>query len=95
MENSYDIIAVLDNGWTKIDYDGQVGYISSEYVKYQIKTVYNGIEDNASFIDATDAEIDEYRKADSNPPAPPVVNTTETTDEAVNNIISEMHAGGD
>ncbi|MCQ2542054.1 MAG: SH3 domain-containing protein [Lachnospiraceae bacterium] len=104
MENSYEIIAILDNGWTKINYDGQTGYISSEYVTYQIRTVYNGAEDTASFIDASEEEISPYRKADDNAPAPPVIEETtgdngagqgETTEEAVNNIINEMNNSED
>lgn len=81
-ENNYEVIAILDNGWTKINYDGQTGYISSDYVKYQIKTIYNGNEENTSFLDATESEISPYRKADDNAPAPPVVedNNTESND---------------
>lgn len=101
MENSYEIIAVLDNGWTKIYYDGQTGYISSEYVTYQVKTIYNGVEDNASFIDATEEEISPYRKADDNAPVLPQPeesaeqNQGETTDQAVQNIIDEMNNSED
>ncbi len=104
MENSYEVIAILDNGWTKINYDGQTGYISSEYVTYQIKTVYNGAEDTASYLDATEAEISPYRKADDNAPAPPVAeeqtgdngqNQGETTEQAVSNIIDEMNNSED
>lgn len=103
MENNYDVVAILDNGWTKIIYDGQTGYISSDYVKYQVKTIYNGNEENVSFIDASEDEINEYRKADDNAPAPPVVETpaetqegdagagtAENADEAVANIIADQ-----
>ena len=31
----YEVIEILDNGWTKLDYEGQEGYISSEYLQYQ------------------------------------------------------------
>jgi len=78
MENNYDVVAILDNGWTKIIYDGQTGYISSDYVRYQMKTIYNGNEENVSFIDASEEEINEYRKSDDNAPAPPVIEETQT-----------------
>lgn len=81
MENNYEVLAILDNGWTKILYDGQTGYISSEYVRYQVKTIYNDNEDAASFLDASEDEIREYMKADDNAPAPPVIE--ESTEQEV------------
>lgn len=33
----YKVIEILGSGWTKIDYDGEDGYISSEYLKFQYR----------------------------------------------------------
>lgn len=61
--NDYVVQAVLDNGWTLIEYDDTTGYISTEYINFQIKSVSNStmIE---SFSDASDSDISPYRTSE-------------------------------
>lgn len=33
--NEYVVLEILDSGWTKLDYEGQEGYISSEFLIYK------------------------------------------------------------
>lgn len=33
--SEYVVLEILDSGWTKIEYDNQTGYISSEFLEYK------------------------------------------------------------
>ena len=57
--NEYEVIAILNNGWTKLDYDGQEGFVSSEYLMFQMKSTDNETLVD-SYVDATQEQIDEY-----------------------------------
>lgn len=35
----YDVIEVYSSGWTKLNYDGMEGYISSEFLSYKYKLI--------------------------------------------------------
>lgn len=57
----YEVVVILDNGWTEVIYDGQNGYISSEYLMYKTKTTYTA-SDAATYMEATEEEIAAYRE---------------------------------
>ncbi len=54
----YEVYEIQSNGWTKLSYDGQVGYISSEYLCYQFKLDYGN--DSYTYETVTDEELEEY-----------------------------------
>ncbi len=36
-QSEYEVVEILDNGWTHILYEGEEGYISSNYVDYSVQ----------------------------------------------------------
>ena len=85
--NEYAVQGILDNGWTQIDYDGQTGFISSEYVEFRVKTI--SVETGAeSYSDATSQDIERYRTSDysinENPDQVDTVDYEQNTEE--NNV---------
>lgn len=71
--SEYVVIEVLGSGWTKIDYDGEEGYISNEFLSYKYRQdkgdgtyiyydapEYNGTEsDEAVTDDVSESSTDE------------------------------------
>ena len=71
----YVVIECYENGWTKLDYDGNEGYISSEYLKYRYReTVSDG---SYSYMDVDTSEIELVQTPDMQPPAVVSDNSTE------------------
>lgn len=55
--NEYEVIEILDNGWTKLLYSDQEAYINSEYVEYKLRTTDHG---SVSYNTPSQAELAEY-----------------------------------
>ena len=55
----YEVITILDCGWTMGHYEDLTGYISSDLLIYKTKTTYTA-SDAATFMDATEEEIEAY-----------------------------------
>lgn len=55
----YVVLEVMSSGWTRIDYDGNEAYISSNYVKYQFRLELG--DGTYSYSEATAADIKNYR----------------------------------
>lgn len=51
----YEIIEVLDSGWTKLYYDGMEGYISSEFLSY--KYMITSADGTVSYEDVSASQI--------------------------------------
>lgn len=58
-----------DNGWTQVDYNGQTGYVSSEYVKH------------ADQIDSEEGQAEEDQTADQQTQSDQTSQTQQTTDQ--------------
>lgn len=56
--NEYEVLEILDNGWTKLLYSDQEAYINSEYVDYKLRTTDQG---SVSYNTPSEADLEEYR----------------------------------
>lgn len=77
----YVVIECYENGWTKLEYDGNDGYISSEYLKYRYReTVSDG---SYSYMDIDSSEIELVETPDMQPPVTESENSAEEPEEDV------------
>lgn len=54
----YVVIEILSSGWTKLDYDGQNGYISSEFLSYKQR---QDLGDGTYSYDEVTESLDGYK----------------------------------
>ncbi|MDE6713206.1 MAG: SH3 domain-containing protein [Lachnospiraceae bacterium] len=55
--NEYEVLEILDNGWTKLLYSDQEAYINSEYVDYKLRTTDQG---SILYNTPSEADLAEY-----------------------------------
>ncbi|HOO79888.1 MAG TPA: SH3 domain-containing protein [Lachnospiraceae bacterium] len=78
--NEYEVIEVYSNGWTKLKYDDQEGYISSEYLQYNYKTVDSEGNESYNAVEITELMMSEYQGSE---PVPSTSENETTSDNAV------------
>lgn len=81
----YEVITILDCGWTMVHYEDLTGYISSDLLIYKTKTTYTA-SDAATFMDATEEEIEAYMEGNqsSDTLTTTPVETTDTPEDTGN-----------
>lgn len=55
--NEYEVLEILDNGWTKLLYSDQEAYINSEFVDFKLRTTDHG---SVSYTTPNEADLTEY-----------------------------------
>lgn len=59
----YDVIEIYNDEWTKIDYDGEYGYIYNEYIVYKYKMDFE--DGTSSYSDVPVEDLEQYKKKDA------------------------------
>ena len=75
----YEVITILDCGWTMVHYEDLTGYISSDLLIYKTKTTYTA-SDAATFMDATEEEIEAYMEGNQSSDTLTTTTPVDTTD---------------
>lgn len=68
----YEVVEIYDSGWTKLLYEGQEGYISSEYLIFRYRSTTSG--GTISYMDVDISELEMVGSSAGNS------NTTEDSD---------------
>lgn len=55
--NEYEVLEILDSGWTKLLYSDQEAYINSEFVDFKLRTTDHG---SVSYTTPNEEELAEY-----------------------------------
>ena len=71
----YEVVEIYDSGWTKLLYEGQEGYISSEYLIFRYRSTTSG-----GTVSYTDVDVSELEIVGSSTGGTDSTGTTEDTD---------------
>lgn len=55
--NEYEVLEILESGWTKLLYSDQEAYISNEFIDYKLRVTENG---SITYKNPTETELETY-----------------------------------